>query len=132
MEIKHQIEIWMSVAFLLYLFAFFVARRHWNIHVLTALFGFFADMYATYLMWLLLSGNGVVLIQFPLTLKVHIALSVLAILAFFFQAALGLKALSEIQLVRSRYRILHIKSAKCMFLPIWIVAYLSGFALAFL
>lgn len=63
MEIKHQIEIWMSVAFSLYLLAFFVARKkYWNAHVLMALFGFFADMYATYLMWKLLSGNGVVLI----------------------------------------------------------------------
>lgn len=133
MEIRYQIEMWMTIAFALYLGTFFLARMHlnWRVHVWLAVAGFAADMYATYLMFGVFGNDGVSFSQSHILLRLHVVLSLLAIFGFFFQAWLG------IQIVKTpspHGRILkkgrHSSFAVRVFLPIWVSAYVSGFALA--
>lgn len=132
MAIRHQIELWMTVAFMLYLGAFFLARKRWNTHVILATLGFVADMYATYLMSFSSIGGNM---NLPLSVEVHTLLAAAAISAFCFLAAFGLQTLrykKEFEWYSYRlWKNWHIKWAKFVFLPIWILTYLSGFALVF-
>lgn len=130
---RHQIELFMTVAFASYLGAFFTARKHWWAHLLLACFGFVADMYATCLMVMVLGEDSFSFSRMPPGIKFHAYMAFVAILAFVIQALLGYQA-EEHPDTKKRilYRTWHIKSAKWMFLPVWIVTYASGFALPFL
>ncbi|KND48456.1 MAG: hypothetical protein AB200_01860 [Parcubacteria bacterium C7867-005] len=128
MEVRHQIELWMTVALALYLTAFFIARRSWASHVVLAISGFVADMYATYLM-VVISQDGVSLSRVSVWVQLHTVLSLSAIGLFFFQAYLGYHAKWGWPYERWLYRDQHIKFAKWVFLPTWAVAYASGFLL---
>lgn len=126
METRHLMEIVMTVALACYLVAYFVAKRSWKAHFYSAIAGFMADMWATYLMMQVglgtLSGKT----------GVHTLLALVAILAFFIQAWLGYKAKWGGDYHQIAYRHMHVRFAKFAFLPIWVVAYLSGLILPFL
>ncbi len=126
MEARHWMEIWMTLALICYFAAYFVAKKDWEQHLVFATVGFLADMRATYLMMQVglgtLSGKT----------GVHTLLALVAILAFFIQAWLGYKAKWGGDYHQIAYRHMHVRFAKFAFLPIWVVAYLSGLILPFL
>ena len=111
------IEIIMTVALVLYFVAYWVARkagRYWWAHIVVALVAFGMDAWGTYIMWrmdLPLSG------WVPI---VHTTLTLIAIALFFVQAGLG----------ALRRRQAHILFAKWVFLPAWVISFMSGFLFA--
>ena len=111
------LEIIMTVALVLYFLAYWVARkagRFWWAHILVALVAFALDAWGTYLMWAMdLRLTGWVV-------TVHTALTLTAIALFFVQASLG----------ALRRRQQHIFFAKWVFLPAWVLSFLSGFLFA--
>ena len=111
------IEIIMTVALLLYFVAYFVARhagRYWWAHIIVACVAFAMDAWGTYIMWKMdLPLTGWV----PIT---HTVLTLTAIALFFVQAGLG----------ALRMREKHILFAKWIFLPAWVISFMSGFLFA--
>lgn len=127
MAIRHQIEMFMTIALVLYSVAFVLARKKQaRTHVFIALLGFLFDLYATYLMstfnqYTTLGSQSVVI-------QVHTWLAILALSMFFVQAILGVATYLDRRdphlFIKHRRR--HITFAKWVFFPTWIVAYLSG------
>ncbi|OHB21631.1 MAG: hypothetical protein A2939_05785 [Parcubacteria group bacterium RIFCSPLOWO2_01_FULL_48_18] len=110
----------MTVALILYFFAFGIARKYWILHVIAALVGFGLDLYATYLMTVIEMGPS------SWKLITHTGFSVVAIAWFFVQGGLGLVARTASSIsTRKRARQLHVRCAK-WFLAIWIIAFFSG------
>jgi hypothetical protein len=69
----------------------------------------------------------------PSGIKFHGYMALVAIIAFLVQAGLGFQATQNAGTPSGyRYRTWHVKSAKWMFLPVWIITYASGFALPLL
>src|ERR1035437_3707613 len=131
MPIARQIEVWMTVAFLFYLAAFFLARKAWHTHIILAVCGFIADMYATWLM-VGMSRSGTSFWTISHGLQFHTLMAFVAIIAFLLQAGLGLRLMSTNDIITcAKYWKYHTRSAKYVFLPIWVLTYGSGFALAF-
>ncbi|MEK7599052.1 MAG: hypothetical protein AAB474_01180 [Patescibacteria group bacterium] len=114
-----EIKLYMSVALGFYLLAFFSAKTFRKTHIFLAVSGLFLDLYATYLMETIpadLTELVYLKSHFQFILEFHTAIAILAIAAFLVQMALGV----------CKKRKAHIFSAKFIFLPIWIAAYLSG------
>ena len=108
------LEILMTIAMLLYIAAYFIAiygGGYWVYHILIAIIAFVMDMYATFLM------VTMPVIDSTWVITLHMTLTLIAISLFFVQAYLGLM----------RNRKYHIIFAKRVFLPVWVVSYLSGF-----
>lgn len=109
------IETLITVAFILYLLAFYIIKYTnypWWVHIVVACIAFGLDAIAT----------GVMVYHSHLqpisnALLVHRGLSIAALMLFFIQAGLGL----------SKRIKLHGIFAKWVFLPIWTLSMLSGF-----
>ena len=112
----------MTIAIVLYFVAFYIAKKggeFWWTHIVVAIVAFLFDAYGTYLMWEIGVWEGIVDI---FTIRfVHTSLSVLALLLFFVQAGLGV----------ARKPKAHRWFAVKIFLPTWVVAYMSGFLMIF-
>ena len=133
MALRHQIEMWMTVAFALYAVAYGLVKfKFWKLHIVCASLGFATDMYATVLMVRIMSRMEGNLNDVSLMVKIHLFLSLVAIFAFIAQAMLGVKILRKKNLAFRQAAMLdHGRFAVRFFFPIWIISYLSGFALAF-
>ena len=130
MTTQHSIELWMTLALALYIGAFVIARRAWTVHVVLALSGFVADMYATYLMAMVSRGGLGNFLNIPLSIQVHTLLALFAVGMFLIQATLGYKTWRSKEMWRYElYRRRHITFAKWVFLPVWFLAYGSGLLL---
>lgn len=118
------IEILMTIALVMYFAAYFVAshkvdgkRPSWFIyHIPVAVVAFCIDMYATYLMFMLDTE------VMHWAVAAHTGITLVAVALFFGQALLGL----------ARMREAHIIFAQYIFLPAWVISFLSGLALAFI
>lgn len=122
----------MTVAFFLYIAAFVLARQHfsWKTHVVVAIAGFLADMYATTLMVRVFESEGIGFLRTHNLLRLHVALSLVALFAFLIQAWLGLRIMRTMSPhARIRKRAEHSRFAVVIFFPTWVSAYVSGFAL---
>ncbi len=112
----------MTIAIILYFAAFYIAKKRWGLwwtHIPVAVVAFFFDAYGTYLMWEIGVWDGMIdifTIQF-----VHTSLSVVALALFFAQAGLGM----------ARKPRAHRWFAVKIFLPTWVIAYMSGFLMIF-
>lgn len=108
------IETLITVALLFYFLAYFIARSRKYplfVHVAFAATGFLFDMYATYLMSNVDQSNPSTVVT------IHTTLTLIAIALFGVQATLGILHKREA----------HIWFAQKVFLPMWIISYLSGF-----
>jgi hypothetical protein len=113
MSLLHQIEGLMTLAFMLYVIAYFMAKRKNKKHKIIALIGFFMDMYGTYLMFVI--SNGAMFSGY-LYSDIHTVLSLIAFFLFFIQAMLGI-------FKKINY---HMAFAKYVFFPVWILSFISG------
>ena len=108
------IETLITVALLFYFAAYLIARKRkypLYVHISVASIGFAMDMYATYLMSNINQTNPSIVVT------IHTTLTMIAIALFGVQAALGIL----------RKRNAHIWFAQKVFLPMWIISYMSGF-----
>ncbi|MDB5266876.1 MAG: hypothetical protein JWN89_691 [Parcubacteria group bacterium] len=135
MPLRHQIELGMTLALFLYLGAFKMARTRWRTHLALAGLGFLTDMYATALMIRLREEDTHSFWSLPWKIQVHTSFAIIAILVFVGVATMGLEAHGAKERGESahysHYRAWHVWGVKYLFLPVWILAYSSGFLLAF-
>lgn len=111
------IKFMMTTAMLFYSIAFWTgSKRYKATHIVLASSGFALDLYATYLMETIRITSGLKFTIFPPVLKFHTIISIVAIAAFLLQMFLGIYHKPK----------WHVWSAKYLFLPSWVIAYLSG------
>ncbi len=133
MQTRYMIELGMTVALVLYLCAFRVARVNWGLHVALALAGFSADFAATVLMTQIRLADHSSLWSAPTPVILHVCLSSLALFLFFIVGAWGLQAKTAKregdakQYLSCRAR--HVFWMRWIFLPTWGLAFASGFML---
>ncbi|MAG12667.1 hypothetical protein CL630_02525 [bacterium] len=109
------IELCIAVALVLYFLAFFIARKRgkwWYFHIWVAVVAFVLDAYGTYVMWTMAAD---------VKWDFHTISSIVALALFSIQAGLGI----------FRRKKLHVLFAKWIFLPTWVVSFLSGFVYLF-
>jgi len=109
----------MTIALILYFASYIIARRrgpYFMTHIPIAIIGFLFDMYATFLMYILPHKH-----DYGIVLTIHTTLTLIAISLFVVQSYYGIR----------RYRDKHRLFAEKVYLPMWIVAYMSGFLLFF-
>ena len=116
-----EIKMYMTVAMVFYIAAFLLAKNYRKTHITCAVSGFTIDMYATYLMEAMRVASHLTFSAYPVFLKFHTIVALIAIFAFLIQAALGIL----------RLRKWHIASAKYFFYPTWGISYLSGMYLLY-
>jgi hypothetical protein len=127
-------ELWMTIALMLYVLAFYIARIGlWRIHILSAFLGFCADMYATYLMAII--SKDTPFFSASIAFQIHFSLALLAILAFLIQGWLGTSAYLNRKSGKYdhflSHKNRHVNFAKKYFFRVWGLAYVTGFLLAF-
>jgi len=103
----------MTLALVLYVLAYVLAKNYRFWHIVAALVAFGLDLYATYLME---TKQLVVVTTGKSFLYFHIAISMTALLTFIALAVFG----------SLRKRKPHVFIAKYIFFPIWLTSYLSG------
>jgi len=109
------IELLMTIALILYFVAYFIARnkgKYFLAHVPIALIGFIFNLYGTFIMLTTLNT-----VNYTPILIIHISLTLLALSLFFIQGYLGITE----QAKKHRF------FAEKIFLPVWIISFLSGF-----
>lgn len=108
----------MTLALFLYAIAFRLAGQHHKTHIGFAVMGFVLDLYATYLM----ETKQLIATNYSgLLLGTHISVSLLALLSFMLVAMFGLMKKKQH----------HLKLLKWLFIPAWLVSYVTGMILIF-